>query len=1050
MSDKKKKPVNKLLRRLNSLDSISSKQSDVQKSVKFTKNSKKGLTKKHSNLSLADDGAASRLMGFKTAKRRSSIVDVSPNFESFTNQDSVDDTAGAPKKSSDVKVGTKKPTFLLRNTLKRGEELTSTQKKIFALENRVLNNYKMKTLKRQKSRRRIKKKYKFPEVPSPTTFTKSSGRKEKSEEEKEFLLESLKATVFFSEVSENTLKLLVDVMRVETVEPDEVVLRKGDRSTEFFVVYSGSLKRDFGSNDVWSNDQDQNFEKTVLSEGDHFGDLALIYDAPVESTVVATEPCQLFILTRKDHRNAMAFSTINKSAEIIDSLSRVPVLKGLSEETLGELVDFIEEEEYKKGDQIISKGEDGNELYVLKSGVVKCTNIGEEDGVMKDLLLYENDYFGEAALIKNQPRAADIFCESDVAVLYKIDRRIFERVFGPLKELLEKNWQMRVLKTIPIFAEIDDDGVLEELLGVSEEVVEKEGTRLLSKGEKTFHFYIILEGKVTVLAHKRVLPSSKNKGNQNKEKDNEEAKDEDEASSSSDENEKVKTKFLRKKNSEVRKLSTLLDAAVEGESTKVEGDSSKAEEEETKEFVDVDGILKELVGVIESGNYIGESSLLGETPLADHVAKTKLRLLRFDVDEVNEILNKPTNEAAGTLFDKVGDSGEVEADVGDSDSELSTRERRKRRQQKNLGTTPHKKYSNVVLEKVEEEFEKRRRNTMIKEKANIEFNDLRLYQTLGTGTFGRVRLCEDKNTNEVFALKIISKKKVVEFSQKENVYNEKQVMLESDHPFILKLYATFKDPFNIYLLLELVHGGELFSLMRKLKKKTDARFYAASILLGLEYLHNKRIIYRDIKPENILLDKKGFVKIVDFGFAKRVKSKTFTMCGTPEYMAPEIFSRRGYNKAVDFWALGICFFEMCHGYTPFRDDKNDDHIQVCKNIVRNDYRYPKMSSKGYQRLSKEGKLKREKKYMERKRLVKALLRRDPRSRAGMTKNGVQQIKNEDVFSTIDFELLAAKKMKTPWKPKVRNDKDLNHFMKYPEDEVAEEYEDDGTNWDKDF
>jgi len=339
---------------------------------------------------------------------------------------------------------------------------------------------------------------------------------------------------------------------------------------------------------------------------------------------------------------------------------------------------------------------------------------------------------------------------------------------------------------------------------------------------------------------------------------------------------------------------------------------------------------------------------------------------------------------------------------------------------------------------------------MLKEKADINFHDLRLFQTLGTGTFGRVKLCEDKVNKGLYALKIISKKKVVEYGQKQNVYNEKQVMLESDHPFILKLYATFKDPMNIYMLLELVQGGELFSLMRKLKKRTDARFYTACVILGLEYLHNKRIIYRDIKPENILLDRKGYVKIVDFGFAKRVRSKTYTMCGTPEYMAPEIFLRKGYNKAVDFWAVGICFFEMCFGYTPYGDDSRNDHIQVCKNIVRNNFKYPQMNPKALQRLKREDRKKREKKYMARKRLVKALLRRDPRTRAGMSKDGVELIKREEVFTGIDFDLLKKKKQPAPWKPKITNPKDLRNFPKYPEIERQDSYCDDGTDWDKDF
>ena len=213
--------------------------------------------------------------------------------------------------------------------------------------------------------------------------------------------------------------------------------------------------------------------------------------------------------------------------------------------------------------------------------------------------------------------------------------------------------------------------------------------------------------------------------------------------------------------------------------------------------------------------------------------------------------------------------------------------------------------------------------------------------TLGTGTFGRVRLCkaadlkkafEDEGmtpekgsplqTNCVFALKIMKKSEVVRLKQVEHIKNEKEILSEVNHPFIVTLYCAFQDERNLYMLLEFIIGGELFTHLRKAGKFANdhTRFYAAQIVMALQYLHNDSVVYRDLKPENLLLDMIGYLKITDFGFAKKVEDRTWTLCGTPEYLAPEIIQSKGHGKAVDWWALGILVYEMLAGYPPFYDE----------------------------------------------------------------------------------------------------------------------------------
>jgi len=195
--------------------------------------------------------------------------------------------------------------------------------------------------------------------------------------------------------------------------------------------------------------------------------------------------------------------------------------------------------------------------------------------------------------------------------------------------------------------------------------------------------------------------------------------------------------------------------------------------------------------------------------------------------------------------------------------------------------------------------------------------------TLGTGTFGRVFLVTYPGSNTYYAMKVLQKSVIVRLKQVQHTLNEKEVLVASrDCPFIVTLEKTFQDQKNLYMILEYVIGGELFTHLRAVGRFGGAttRFFAAEIVLVIEYLHRKNIVYRDLKPENILLDKRGHIKITDFGFAKEIADKTFTLCGTPEYLAPEVIKGKGYSFEVDWWALGILIFEMLAGYPPFYDE----------------------------------------------------------------------------------------------------------------------------------
>ena len=211
--------------------------------------------------------------------------------------------------------------------------------------------------------------------------------------------------------------------------------------------------------------------------------------------------------------------------------------------------------------------------------------------------------------------------------------------------------------------------------------------------------------------------------------------------------------------------------------------------------------------------------------------------------------------------------------------------------------------------------------------------------------------------------------------------------------------------------MEFVQGGELFTYLRSVGKfiPTQACFYAAQVALMFEYLHSYNVIYRDLKPENLLLDKDGYLKLTDFGFAKIVESRTYTLCGTPEYLAPEILTNKGHGKGVDWWTLGVLLYEMIAGIDPFNDD---DPMSIYQNILRGIIKFPRKFNK------------------DARSLVKHLLQADLSKRYGNLKNGSQDIKNHRFFDEINWKLILQKAIVPPYKPNVKSESDADNFGHY--------------------
>lgn len=293
-------------------------------------------------------------------------------------------------------------------------------------------------------------------------------------------------------------------------------------------------------------------------------------------------------------------------------------------------------------------------------------------------------------------------------------------------------------------------------------------------------------------------------------------------------------------------------------------------------------------------------------------------------------------------------------------------------------------------------------------KNSLTVEDFDISCTLGTGSFGQVKLARLKGnyTMPPFALKVLCKAMIVKFDEISHIKSEKEILNSIRHPFIARYFGSFQDSGYLYFLMEYVCGGELFTLLRRCRRfmPEHVKFYGSQMLLALEYLHGLGIIYRDLKPENILIDKRGYLKLTDFGFAKRIEGRTYTMCGTPEYMSPEaIMKAKGYSFSSDWWAFGILLYEMSEGKSPFYD-KNP--IVVYQKIISGKFEFHSTSDSDLRKL------------------IKSLLKEESKR---LGSKGPSEIKSSKFFKKTSWDQILCRSYQSPWVPPISNSEDTQHF-----------------------
>jgi len=310
------------------------------------------------------------------------------------------------------------------------------------------------------------------------------------------------------------------------------------------------------------------------------------------------------------------------------------------------------------------------------------------------------------------------------------------------------------------------------------------------------------------------------------------------------------------------------------------------------------------------------------------------------------------------------------------------------------------------------------KNELLEGKKVISLNDFDVLKLIGKGSYARVYLVRYKSNQKIYSMKKLNKPFIKRKKEEKHIINERILLSKVNYPFLVKLFCCFQDQEHLYFIMEFIQGGELFfHLHREIRFDDEkTRFYIAELILVLNFLHSNKIIYRDIKPENILLDDEGHIKLTDFGLSRLCSEnneKAFTICGTIYYIAPEILERKGYDNTVDLWSLGCLMYEMLNGRPLF--NFNTGKVDI------NEYKKKIILPNNFSDEAKD--------------LITKLLDLDPKKRIGAGNKGFENLKKHKYFEGINWDDLEKKKITPPFIPNIDGPFDLKYFDKVFTDEV---------------
>jgi len=713
--------------------------------------------------------------------------------------------------------------------------------------------------------------------------------------------------------------------------------------------------------------------------------------------------------------------------KIVDILIDIPLLNNLTKDQLAKLGDKLKEEEFQKNENLMTQGEMGDKFFIITDGM--CEVLHNENGTENLITtLHTGDYCGEQALIQDVRRNATIMAKISTSCL-TLDRQSFQTTLTENNVLFAKReakrqaiatknlddvqldmsnmkekttalvqWLFNCIKDNLLFKNLsrEQNKLLIGHMALSTVIPQE---KLITQGEEGDTFYVVQKGTFLVSIDGKTVKQI-SKGECTGELALIHGAPRSATVTAQEKSEvwyitrnvyrKVLMVFSKEQSSQnikflknvalfqpllAKEIQVLVKALYENSFTAGEVIFRQGDPGDKFYVVksgEVEGVVtgeKAETFTLTCGEFFGERALLKNEPrAATMTALTQVCCLVLSRDDFTILM--------GPLQDMLNRQADEYAKPANTRQLINAK--KAARQERRCPSLEELKKSTLGI--------------------------------LGVGAFGTVTLVMDYKTNTSYALKAIRKAQILELGQHTHILNEKHVMSALDSPFLVNLINTYKDSWKLYFLIDVCLGGELFTILRK-KQSFDeptAKFYASCVIEAFDYMHSNDTIYRDLKPENLVLTTRGYLKVTDFGFAKVVMDTTYTLCGTPDYLAPEIVSGQGHGRGVDWWTLGILIYEMLASFPPFFDK---DQLSTYRKIINGKVRYPKYISP------------------EAKDLISRLLTLRQTKRLGVIKGGADRIRISSWFSRFDWVALKNQTMTALHIPVVKSIKDMGNFQK---------------------
>ena len=669
------------------------------------------------------------------------------------------------------------------------------------------------------------------------------------------------------------------------------IFKQGDPPGCFYILRQGTC-------DILVNDE----KKDSLQKGAYFGDTALLYGTCREYTLKTSTDCYLWGMDKKNFRKVIEHILHITYEDNNSNINKLPIFGIASHDQKIKLANNIYRETHLENKFIYEKGNMSNCIYILKDGSI---NLQKDGKTMKNLS--KGECFGAFEIICGSNRITE-------AVAKEKTHLLTIPVFW-LKNLYGDNYRSVLAVSIIKLAFMNCPHLkklnlkfLDEIFNlISFKFFEKE-TEVLKSGEaKNSLIIVTIEGELLDNTGKVVCQ-------RNNVLNGKEIYDEDMSKSPSSIRCRANSFLAILKNSDLKQHFKC--------SLKMLGEKSSFIEQ------------------------------LRKVNLFKNFTNAKLEALskKIKVEKVANGKNLITQGEEGTRF-YIIKKGQV--DIFIKDKENKEKYIRTMNENEYLGdralffkeprsatAKAHGDMEAYYLEKdafesvIEKNLKDYLKDRLYLQDNTVQLNDLIYYMKLGSGSYGNVSLVKSSKNKYFYAIKNISCKQILYNQLHQNLELERSILVKIDHPFIVKLVKTMKDKNYVYFLMDYIKGKELFDVIRDigLLNKYQTQFYGASIMLAVQYLHERKFIYRDIKPENIMVLGNGYIKLIDFGTAKAINDRTKTIIGTPHYMAPEVILGEGYSFKVDFWSIGICMYEFMCGGVPFGEN-HEEAMDVYISII---------------------------------------------------------------------------------------------------------------------